>query len=138
MYDSLRPIIGTTPGKLRLIYVAKQAGVASTPLSAEILSDLRIYTGARIIYALTAAKVAGAVTQTGLYDYRVDGSEKCSHFGAPVTSCEILFKDTSEHKTTDEVSTGEVSLEEILALKYLLTSSRSMPGAQPLLAKRLR
>jgi hypothetical protein len=73
---------------------------------------LRIYTGARIIYALTAAKVAGAVTQTGLYDYRVDnGLEKYSHFGAPVTSCEIFFKDTAQHKTTDEISTGEVSLE---------------------------
>lgn len=112
MYDSLRPIIGTTPGKLRLIYVAEQAGVDGTPLSAETLSDLRIYTGARVIYALTAAKVAGAVTQTGLYDYRVDnGSEKYSHFGAPVTSCEIFFKDTAQHKTTDEISAGEVSLE---------------------------
>jgi hypothetical protein len=112
MYDSLRPVIGITPGKLRLIYVAEQAGVDGTPLSAETLSDLRIYTGARIIYALTAAKVAGAVTQTGLYDYRLDnGPEKYSHFGAPVTSCEIFFKDTVQHKTTDEVSAGEVSLE---------------------------
>lgn len=110
MYDSLRPIIGTTPGKLRLIYVAEQAGVETIPLSAETLSDLRIYTGARIIYALTSAKVAGAVTQTGLYDYRVDdASDKYSHFGAPVTSCEIFFKDTAEHKTTDETSAGEVT-----------------------------
>jgi hypothetical protein len=109
MYDSLRPIIGTTPGKLRLIYVAEQAGVDTTPLSAETLSDLRIYTGARIIYALTSSKVAGAVTQTGLYDYRVDdASDKYSHFGVPVTSCEIFFKDTAEHKTTDSVSAGEV------------------------------
>ncbi|PMD37444.1 hypothetical protein L207DRAFT_531732 [Hyaloscypha variabilis F] len=109
MYDSLRPIIGTTPGKLRLIYVAEQAGVNSTPLSAETLSDLRIYTGSRIIYALTAAKIAGPATQTGLYDYRVDDeSEKYSHFGAPVTSCEIFFKDTSAYKTTDEVSAGEI------------------------------
>lgn len=113
MYDHLRPIIGTTPGKLRLIYVAEQVGVETTPLSAEILSDLRIYTGARIIYALTAAKVAGAVTQTGLYDYRVDeASSKYSHFGAPVTSCEIFFKDTEDHKTSDQVSdsAGEVRL----------------------------
>jgi len=109
MYDSLRPIIGTTPGKLRLIYVAEQAGVETIPLSVETLSDLRIYTGARIIYALTSAKVAGAVTQTGLYDYRVDdASDKYSHFGAPVTSCEIFFKDTAEHKTTDETSAGEI------------------------------
>jgi hypothetical protein len=108
-FDSLRPIIGTTPGKLRLIFVSEQVGVESNPLSAEQLSDLRIYTGARIIYALTAAKVAGAITQTSLYDYRViDALEKYSHFGAPVTSVEIFFKDTKAHKTTDEVSAGEV------------------------------
>ena len=111
LYDSLRPIIGTTPGKLRLIFVSEQVGAASTPLSAETLADLRIFTRSRIIYALTAAKVAGAVTQTGLYDYRVDkGTEKYSHFGVPVTSVEIYMKDTEEHKTTDEISSGEVSI----------------------------
>jgi len=110
-YDSLRPIIGTTPGKLRLIYVSEQVGVESIPLSAETLSDLRIFLGARTIYALTAAKVAGAVTQTGLYDYRVDdGTGIYSHFGAPVTSVEILFKDTEKHHTTDTHSAGEVML----------------------------
>jgi hypothetical protein len=110
LFDSLRPVIGTTPGKLRLVFTSAQAGSDSTPLSAETLSDLRIYLGARIIYALTAPKVAGAVTQTGIYDYRVDdGSEKYSHFGAPVTGVEILCKDTKEHKTTDTVSAGEVS-----------------------------
>jgi hypothetical protein len=111
MFDSLRPAIGTTPGKLRLIYVSAQADVEATPLSSATLSDLRIYTGARIIYALTSAKVAGAVTQTGLYDYRVDeSSNKYSHFGAPVTSVEVFFKDTKEHKTTDVLSTGEVCI----------------------------
>ena len=110
MFDSLRPVIGTTPGKLRLIFTSAQAGSDRTPLSAETLSDLRIYTGARIIYALTASKVAGAVTQTGIYDYRIDdGTEKYSHFGVPVTSVEIFCKDTKEHKTTDTVSVGEVS-----------------------------
>jgi long-subunit acyl-CoA synthetase (AMP-forming) len=107
MYDSARPVLGTTSGKLRLIYVAEQAGVGSTPLSSRVLSDLRIYTGARIIYALTSAKVAGAVTQTGPYDYRVDHGEY-SHFGAPVTSVEIFLKDTAQHKTTDQVSAGEI------------------------------
>jgi len=109
MYDSLMPAIGSTPGKLRLIYVAEQAGVGSTPLTADMLSDLRIFTSSRIIYALTSPKVAGAVNQTGIYDYRVDdGTEKYSHFGSPVTSVEIFFKDTKEYKTTDELSAGEV------------------------------
>lgn len=110
LFDNLRPIIGTTPGKLRLIFTSAQVGSDTTPLSSETLSDLRIYLGARIIYALTAPKVAGAVTQTGIYDYRVDdGTEKYSHFGVPVTSVEILCKDTKEHKTTDIISAGEVS-----------------------------
>ena len=108
-YDALRPIIGIAPGKLRLIYVSVQAGASLSPLSAEMLSDLRIYTGARIIYALTAAHVAGAVTQTGLYDYRVDqGKENYSHFGAPVTSVEVFLRDTKEHKTSDDGAVGEV------------------------------
>jgi len=108
-FDHLRPSIGTTPGKLRLIYVSEQAGALSTPLSSQVISDLRIYTGARVIYALTAAKVAGAVAQTGLYDYRVvKDSEKYSHFGVPVTSIEIFFKDTKEHQTTDEQAAGQI------------------------------
>jgi hypothetical protein len=122
MYDSFRPVIGTTPGKLRIIYVAEQAGVESTPLSADTLTDLRIYTGSRIIYALTSPKVAGAVNQTGIYDYRMDdGSERYSHFGAPVTSVEIFFKDTKEHKTTDEACAGEVCL--LRVLKGIITNS---------------
>jgi hypothetical protein len=108
-YDSLRPVVGTTPGKLRLIYVSEQASEASKPLSPETLSDLRIYLGARIIYALTAPQVAGAITQTSPFDYRVDGAEAASHFGPPVTSVEILLRDTKDHPTTDESSAGEVS-----------------------------
>jgi hypothetical protein len=114
LFDNLRPVIGTTPGKLRLIFTSAQAGSDTAPLSAETLSDLRIYLGSRIIYALTAPQVAGAVTQTGIYDYRVDdGTEKYSHFGVPVTSVEILCRDTKEHKTTDAVSVGEVSLPDV-------------------------
>lgn len=108
--DSLRPAIGRTPGKLRLVYTAERAGSGTTPpLSTVVLSDLRIFLGARIIYALSAAKVAGAVAQTQFYDYRVD-EEPISHFGPPVTSVEILLKDTISHKTTEEKSEGEVSL----------------------------
>lgn len=109
-FDHLRPIIGSTPGKLRLIYVSQQIGAKAEPLTARNLTDLRIYTGARIIYSLASSKVAGAVTQTGIYDYRVeDNSEQVSHFGAPISSVEFFLKDTKEHKTTDESSRGEVS-----------------------------
>ncbi|KAJ4423806.1 hypothetical protein N0V82_001545 [Gnomoniopsis sp. IMI 355080] len=106
--DSLRPAIGRTPGKLRLVYTADRAGNESIPkLSSAELSDLRIFLGARIVYALTAAKVAGAVAQTQFYDYRVF-QDKCSHFGPPVTSCEVLLRDSEAFKTTDENSQGEI------------------------------
>jgi hypothetical protein len=105
--DSLRPAIGITPGKLRLVFVSEKIG-DHIPLSSSDLSDLRVFTGARVIYALTAAKVVGAVSQTAIYDYRVD-DEKQSHFGAPVSSVEILLKDTKDHKTSDVLSAGEVS-----------------------------
>ncbi|KAK3684761.1 hypothetical protein B0T22DRAFT_481793 [Podospora appendiculata] len=106
-YDRLRPALGGTPGKLRLVFTAERVGAASPPLSSAVLSDLRVYTGARIIYALTAAKVAGAAAQTGFYDYRVF-DDAHSHFGAPLTNTEILLKDTAEHKTTDSLSKGEI------------------------------
>ena len=108
-YDFLRPVVGTTPGKLRLIYVSKQTSGDPAPLSAETLSDLRIYLGARIIYALTTPKVAGAIAQTSPFDYRIDETGESSHFGPPVSSVEIFFRDTKNNKTTDESSTGEVS-----------------------------
>jgi len=110
--DSLRPCIGTKPGKLRLVFASEQAGGDSPALSAMDLSDLRIFTAARVIYALTTAEVAGAVTQTSFYDYRVDGDKpgKHSHFGPPLSCVEMLLRDTKEHKTTDDLAIGEVCL----------------------------
>lgn len=104
-----RPAIGTTPGKLRLVFVAERAGADSAPLSSRELADLRVYLGARVIYALTAPRVAGAVTQTGYYDYRVTSEGARSHFGPPVTSVELLLRDSKTHKTTDDKYEGEVS-----------------------------
>lgn len=106
--DNLRPAIGTQPGKLRILYIAERAGAGTPPVSSAVLSDLRVFTGARIIYALTAAKVAGAVAQTQLYDYRVF-DDQCSHFGPPLTCNEIFLRDTKEHKTSDSEGRGEVS-----------------------------
>lgn len=107
--DSLYPRLGTEPGKLRLVYVAHPANSKSTPLLSELtLSDLRIFTGARVIYALSAAPCAGAVAQTQFHDYRVSGDGKGSHFGPPVSSTEILLRDSGSHKITDENYTGGV------------------------------
>ena len=73
------------------------------------MSDLRVYTQARVVYALTAARVAGAVAQTNMYDYRLgDESSRHSHFGVPLSSLEIKVKDTAALRTTDEQSIGEL------------------------------
>jgi acyl-CoA synthetase (AMP-forming)/AMP-acid ligase II len=105
-----RASIGTTPGKLRLLFVSERAGLDTPPLTSDDLSDLRIYTKARVMYALTAAKVAGAIAQTNVYDYRRGDTptNKHSHFGVPLSSLEIKLKDTPRHKTTDEQSVGEL------------------------------
>jgi hypothetical protein len=105
-----RAAIGTTPGKLRLLFVSERAGLNTPPLSSDDLSDLRIYTKARVVYALTASKVAGAVAQTNIYDYRrgTTAPNKHSHFGIPLSSVELKVKDTPNHKTTDEQAIGEL------------------------------
>ncbi|KAF2841374.1 hypothetical protein M501DRAFT_1000561 [Patellaria atrata CBS 101060] len=99
-----RAPIGTTPGKLRLLFISEKAGTETVPLSSTELSDLRIYTNARVVYALTAAKVAGAVTQTNLYDYRRESVKggKHGHFGPPVGSVEVKLRDSGVHKTGEE------------------------------------
>ena len=102
-YGPLRHAIGST-AKLRLLYVSERAGASqSAPLSSKLLSDMRVYTGARIVYALTAAKVAGAIAQTNFFDYRLhEDTDKCNHFGPPLSSVEVKLVDTSTHKTTEE------------------------------------
>lgn len=106
----MRAVIGTTPGKLRLLLVSERQGLNTPPLSTEDLSDLRIYTKARVVYALTTAKVAGAVAQTNIYDYRRGDmpSNKHSHFGVPLSCVEIKLKDTPQYKTTDDQPIGEL------------------------------
>jgi hypothetical protein len=97
--------------KLRLILTAERAGADMPRLSCAVLTDLRAFTGARIMYALTAPKVAGAVAQTGFYDYRVFEGEKDGgyHFGPPLTSTEIVLRDTKLFQTGAHGSRGEVS-----------------------------
>ena len=105
-----RADIGSTPGQLRLIFVSERIGHDTPPLTSEDLSDIRIYTRARVVYALTAAKVAGAVAQTNIYDYRREPtpSKKHNHFGVPLSCVEIKLRDTPQYKTTDEQCIGEL------------------------------
>lgn len=107
-FDSVRPAVGKTPGKLRLLYVAERAAAGTPALSATVLSNLRIFTGARVIYALAGAKVAGAAAQTAFYDYRV-APGKYAPFGSPLSSTEYLVRSKGSHQVTDDKNEGEVS-----------------------------
>lgn len=99
----------STPGKLRLLYLYERSNAESPPLSSHELAELRVFTGARIIYALTTPKVAGTVTQTGLFDYRVGDGDRKAHFGVPVSSVEIKVVDEGEYKTVEgERPCGEI------------------------------
>lgn len=105
--------IGNVPGKLRLLYAYERTHAGTPPLSSIELSELRAFTGARVIYALTTAKVAGTVAQSGFYDYRVQDGEdapKHAHFGAPVSTVEVMVVDEGEHRTVEGgVVQGQVS-----------------------------
>ena len=113
----------------RLIYVSYRAAAEdSTRLSSAILSDLRTFTGARLMYALTVAKVAGAVCQTNIYDYRQ--SEGLSHFGPPLGSVEIKLVDATPVPGADQAMLeGEVN--QFSSANTLANADRYLSRARP-------
>ena len=99
----------------RLLYASERAGAESVPLRAAELADLRAWTGARVVYALTAARVAGAVAQTNMLDYRVDETRRAqrSHFGPPLSCVEVKTVEAAGRKIPDEAEeehVGEVTV----------------------------
>lgn len=93
--------------KLRLICISHRCDAdKDVLLASEQLTDLRIFTGARVVYALTGPGVAGAVAQTNVFDYR--RFEGASHFGSPLSSAEILLTSAVDDKQ-DRVVEGQVS-----------------------------
>ncbi|KAK5166469.1 uncharacterized protein LTR77_008012 [Saxophila tyrrhenica] len=99
------------PGKLRLILTSERLGGGSPPLSAAMLSDLRIFTRARICYALTSPFVAGAVAQTHVFDYRVregQAGSRYSHFGLPLSSVEIKLVNKEDREVEGTGPRGEI------------------------------
>lgn len=69
---------------------------------------MRLLTNARTTYAFTDAKVAGAIAQTNIYDYRRDEGAEQATFGGPVSSVEIKLVDEDGHKNTDEKRLGKL------------------------------
>lgn len=90
---------GSKPGQLRLILTSERIGAGSPPLTSTMLSDLRIFTRARIVYALTAASVCGAVSQTNVFDYRREDGMGLAHLGVPVSSVEVKLKGKEDEGT---------------------------------------
>ncbi|KAJ5796940.1 uncharacterized protein N7518_005480 [Penicillium psychrosexuale] len=81
--------------ELRLLCISHRIdGDPAVHLTSEQLTDLRIFTGARLVYALTGPGVAGAIAQTNAFDYRCLPGP--SHFGAPLSSTEITMTNISE------------------------------------------
>lgn len=87
---------------LRLIYVSERVGAESMPLNSSQLFDLKLWTGARIVYALTAANVAGAVAQTNAYDYRTNPGDIYSHFGPPLSCLEVKLVGSENREMSDK------------------------------------
>nr|POE87397.1 hypothetical protein CFP56_29986 [Quercus suber] len=99
---------GNAPGKLRLILTSERLNAGSPVLTSTMLSDLRIFTRARICYALTAAPVAGAVAQTNVFDYRRDDGDRHAHFGIPLSSVEIKLIGISDEPVGGNTPTGHL------------------------------
>ena len=91
--------------KLRLLCISHRADAdPQDRLTCGQLTDLRIFTGARVVYALTGPGVAGAISQTNIYDYRRFLGP--NHFGAPLSSVEVLLADIpSDEKLEGKVGT---------------------------------
>ncbi|PLB45967.1 hypothetical protein P170DRAFT_439666 [Aspergillus steynii IBT 23096] len=81
--------------KLRLLCISHRFDAdREVRLTTGQLTDLRVFTGARTVYALTGPGIAGAVAQTNIFDYRrLQGS---SPFGSPLSSVEVLLTDVPE------------------------------------------
>ena len=88
----------------RLIYTYDKAGTSNLKLTAEESFNLKLYTGARLVYAFTDAQIAGAITQSNMLDYQ----NKTVEFGPPLSSVEIKLRDAPDGKNSDEKALGEV------------------------------
>lgn len=87
----------------RLILAYTSSTDTSAPLKSAQMFDLRIFTGAHIAYAFTDCEVAGAISQTSVFDYgdSIENGERPSHFGPPLSCVELKLIDSPDRKVTD-------------------------------------
>ncbi|KAL6239442.1 hypothetical protein BDW75DRAFT_119311 [Aspergillus navahoensis] len=95
--------------RLRLLCISHRIDDAiDARLDHEQLTDLRVLTGARVVYALTGPGVAGAISQTNVFDYR--RFEGPSHFGAPLSTVELLLSGVSEDSEQGQLTVSGPSV----------------------------
>ena len=129
----------TDKSKMRLIYISHEAESGNSLLGPDELFNLKLLTGARVIYAFVCGKVAGAVSQTNIFDYRGQSgpsNHSFTHFGPPLSSVEIKLRET-DGKFNDEKPTGQlvvkgpavVGQETIVPQKMAITESYTLSYA---------
>lgn len=102
------PTVELSLDKLRLLCISHPVDASSEArLTYQQLSDLRVFIGARIVYALTGPGVAGAISQTSIWDYR--RGQGPSHFGAPVSSVEITLAGVPENVADPDME-GQITV----------------------------
>ncbi|KAL8840765.1 MAG: hypothetical protein Q9176_003611 [Flavoplaca citrina] len=105
--EGIMPKMSSEPSKPRLIYTFESSANRDDPLTSSNLGDLRLLTGARTVYAFTDARVAGAISQTSIYDYRSNYGEQAA-LGGPLSSVEFKLVDEDGHKNSDEKALGKL------------------------------
>ncbi|KAJ5089122.1 hypothetical protein N7532_007806 [Penicillium argentinense] len=94
---------------LRLLCISHRVDAEpAVRLTSEQLTELRIFTDARIVYALTGPGIAGAIAQTNVFDYRCLTGP--SHFGAPLSSTELTLTDVSESEASNDNLEGQITV----------------------------
>ncbi|KAL8922794.1 MAG: hypothetical protein Q9172_003428 [Xanthocarpia lactea] len=106
--EGIMPKLSGEPPRPRLIYTFESSENESEPLTLAELGDLRLLTGARSAYAFTDARVAGAIAQTSIYDYRRGKEAEQAAFGGPLSCVEFKLVDENGHKNSDEKAVGKL------------------------------
>lgn len=133
------PTISGPLQKLRLIYTFQNSNTNNAPLTMMDFSDLRIFTGARLVNAYTHSHVAGAISQTNMLDYQHHGLKPgvFANFGPPLSCVEFKIKESPERTLEDDMPTGNLLVTgpavvggEILVDRLLLiTQSNTLASA---------
>ena len=95
---------------VRLIYTYSPSNKPTEVLTTSELNNIRLFTGARVIYAHTVSNVAGAVSQTNMLDYHSNGlnTDSPSHIGVPLSCLEVKLKAAEGQEIDDNKPTGKL------------------------------